>query len=95
MCSFNVFAGIGESLSRQYKWFWWFVWSVLGRPGLLGSPDSLVKYIDVPLNEKVVRDMLVKAEMNMTLESAINATVDGDFKVKKILWLKKLKKLIV
>ena len=29
--------------------------------------------------------MLVKAEMNMTLESAINATVDGDFKVKKIL----------
>ena len=29
--------------------------------------------------------MLVKTEMNMTLESTINATIDGDFKVKKIL----------
>lgn len=49
------------------------------------------KYIDVPLNDKVVRDMLVKAEMNMTLESAMNATIDGDFTVKKILWIKNFK----
>ena len=49
------------------------------------APASVVKYIDVPLNDKVVRDMLVKADMNMTLESTINATIDGDFTVKKIL----------
>ena len=29
--------------------------------------------------------MLVKAEVNMTLESSINASIDGDFKVKQIL----------
>ena len=82
MCSVDVLAGIGKS----FKWFHWFV------PSVLDSPDSLVKYVDVPLNDKVVRDMLVKADMNMTLESTINATIDGDFTVKKILWIKNLKK---
>ena len=42
------------------------------------------KYIDVPLNDKTVRDMLVKAEMNRTLESTINASIDGNFTVTKI-----------
>ena len=50
-----------------------------------------VKYVDVPLNDEVVRDMLSKTEMNMTLESTINATLDRDFTVKKILWIKNIK----
>ena len=44
-----------------------------------------IQYIDVPLNDDFVRDMLDKTEIG-TLESSINGTIDdGQFTVKKIL----------